>query len=112
MLSYHKLKDRPRDLLAATGLTLEECPQLLPAFQGAYTKRYPNELTRAGQPRQRRGGGGAKGVLHSCENNLLCILVSQKTQPLHTRHAFYFDVIRPPARSTLFPYTPLFRSGP
>src|SRR5438093_5169159 len=30
------------------------------------------------------GGGGAKGVLQSCEDNLLCILVSQKTQPLRS----------------------------
>jgi len=109
MLSYHKLKDRPRDLLAATGLTLEEFQQLLPAFQGAYTKRYPNELTRAGQPRQRRGGGGAKGVLHSCEDNLLCILVSQKTQPLHTRHALQVDVSQPHAPDWMHQLLPVLQ---
>jgi hypothetical protein len=62
MLSYNKLKDRPRNFLAATGLTLDEFQQLLPAFQGAYEQRYPYELTRAGTPRQRRAGGGAKRV--------------------------------------------------
>jgi len=51
MLSYTKLKARPRDFLAATGLTLDEFQQLLPAFQGAYEKRYLYELTRAGKPR-------------------------------------------------------------
>jgi len=35
MLSYNKLKDRPRDFLAATGLTLDEFQQLLPALQSA-----------------------------------------------------------------------------
>jgi hypothetical protein len=63
ILSYNTLKDRPRGFLAATGLTLDEYRQLLPAFQGAYEQRYPYELTRTGTPRQRRLGGGAKGVL-------------------------------------------------
>src|SRR5712691_6412114 len=67
MLSYNTLKERPRDFLAATGLTLAEFQQLLPAFQGAYAHRYPYTLTRAGKPRQRRTGGGAKGVLQRFE---------------------------------------------
>jgi hypothetical protein len=87
MLSYNTLKDSPRDFLAATGLTLDEFQPLLPAFQSAYEKRYPYELARAGTPRHRRLGGGAKGVLQSLEDKLLFILVSQKTHPLPTRHA-------------------------
>jgi hypothetical protein len=51
MLSYNTLKDRPRDFLAATGLTPIEFQQWLPAFQRAYEQRYPCELTRAGKPR-------------------------------------------------------------
>ena len=70
MLSYNTLKDRPRDFLAVTGLTLEEFQQLLPAFQEAYEQRYPTELTRTGKPRQRRAGGGAKGVLQYFEPTL------------------------------------------
>ena len=46
MINYKKLKDRPRDFLAVTGLTLEEFLKLLPAFQAAYDKYYPPELTR------------------------------------------------------------------
>ncbi len=109
MLSYNKLKDRPRDFLAATGLTLEEFQQLLPAFQGAYTKRYPNELTRAGQPRQRRVGGGAKGVLHSCEDKLLFILVYQKTNPLQTMHALQFDLSQPQAHYWIHQLLPVLQ---
>ena len=71
MLSYNKLKDRPHDFLAATSLTLDEFQQLLPAFQSAYEQRYPYELTRTGKPRQRRTGGGAKGVLRRFEDKLL-----------------------------------------
>src|SRR5215471_11962998 len=97
MLNYTKLKDRPRDFLAATGLTLDEFQQWLPAFQGAYEKRYPYELTRAGTPRQRRPGGGAKGVLQSFADKLLFILVYQKTNPLQTMHALQFDLSQPQA---------------
>lgn len=95
MLSYNKLKDRPRDFLAATSLTLDEFQQLLPAFQSAYEQRYPYELTRAGKPRQRRAGGGAKGVLHRCEDKLLFILIYQKTNPLQTMHALQFGLSQP-----------------
>jgi hypothetical protein len=75
MLSYNTLKDRARDFLAATSLTLDEFQQLLPAFQSTYAQRYPYELTRAGKPRQRRAGGGAKGGLQSFEDKLLFILI-------------------------------------
>ena len=85
MLSYNTLKDRPRDFLAATGLTLDEFQQLLPTFQDAYAQRYPYELTRTGKPRQRRRGGGAKGSLQRFEDKLLFILVDQKTNPLRKR---------------------------
>ena len=50
MLSYDKLKDRPRDFLAATGHTLEEFTQLLPAFRAAYDTLYPPHLTCEGTP--------------------------------------------------------------
>ena len=97
MLSYHKLKDRPRDFLAVTSLTLEEFQQLLPAFQEAYEQRYPIELTRTGKPRQRRAGGGAKGVLQCFEDKLLFILVYQKTNPLQTLPALQFELSQPQA---------------
>jgi hypothetical protein len=56
-----------------TSLTLEEFQQLLPAFQEAYEQRYPTALTQTGTPRQRRPGGGAKGVLQGFEDKLLPI---------------------------------------
>src|SRR5215813_5502498 len=97
MLSYNKLQDRPRDFLAATGLTLDEFQQLLPAFQSAYEQRYPSELTRTGKPCQRRTGGGAKGVLWRFEDKLLFVLVYQKTNPLQTMHAWHFNMSQPQA---------------
>ncbi len=109
MLSYHKLKDRPRAFLAATGLTLEEFQKLLPAFQVAYEKRYPSERTRTGKPRQRRAGGGAKGVLQRFEDKLLFILVYQKTNPLQTMHALQFDLSQPQAHYWIHQLLPVLQ---
>src|SRR5947208_2239032 len=71
MLSYDRLKARPRELLAATGLTVEEFERLLPAFERAYAQKYPPERTLAGTVRQRQAGGGAKGQLRGWANKLL-----------------------------------------
>ena len=92
MLNYNTLKDRPRDFLSATGLTLEEFAQLLQAFEVAYEKDYPSDRTYEGKERQRRIGGGTKGTLQSCRDKLLFILVYQKTNPLQTMHALHFDL--------------------
>jgi hypothetical protein len=111
MLSYNKLKDRSRDFLAATGLTLDEFQQLLPAFQSAYEQRYPYELTRTGKPRQRRRGGGAKGVLQHFEDKLLFILVYQKTNPLQTMHALQFSMSQPQANYWMHQLLPVLRQA-
>jgi hypothetical protein len=92
MLSYNQLKDRPRDLLAATGLTAEEFEQLLPAFETAYKTLYPPQHTRTGHARQRQAGAGAKGKLPSFADKLLFILVYQKTNPLQTMHGLQFSL--------------------
>ena len=111
MLSYNKLKNRPRDFLAATSLTLDEFQQLLPAFQGAYDTRYPHELTQAGKPRQRRVGGGAKGVLQRFEDKLLFILVYQKTNPLQTMHALQFELSQPQANYWIHQLLPVLQQA-
>jgi hypothetical protein len=109
MLSYNKLQDRPRDFLAATGLTLDEFPQLLPAFQDAYEQRYPYELTRTGKPRQRRMGGGTKSVLQRFEDKLLFILVYQKTNPLQTMHALQLNMSQPQANYWIHQLLPVLQ---
>jgi Helix-turn-helix of DDE superfamily endonuclease/DDE superfamily endonuclease len=90
MLSYDKLKDKPRAFLAATGLTLAEFERLLPAFQAAYEHQYPPALTSEGKARQRGAGGGAKGTLPRFADKLLFILVYQKTNPLQVMHGLQF----------------------
>lgn len=111
MLSYNTLKDRPRDFLAATGLTLDEFQQLLPAFQTAYAQRYPSELTRTGKSRQRRAGAGAKGVLQRWEDKLLFILVYQKTPPLQTMHALQFAMSQPQANDWMHQLLPVLQQA-
>jgi hypothetical protein len=98
MLPYTTLKDRPREFLAATGLTHEEFAHLLPAFATAYAVLYPPDKTLEGKPRQRQGGGGAKGVLPQMEDKLLFLLVYQKTNPLQTLHGLQFDLSQPQAQ--------------
>lgn len=90
MLSYDKLKDKPRAFLAATGLTLTEFESLLPVFQTAYECTYPPERTYEGKARQRSAGGGAKGTLPSFADKLLFIVVYQKTNPLQVMHGLQF----------------------
>ncbi len=95
MLTYTTLKDRPREFLAATGLTHAEFVLLLPAFAAAYAAFYPLDKTWQGKVRQRQVGGGAKGILSQLEDKLLFILVYQKTNPLQTMHGLQFNLSQP-----------------
>ncbi len=111
MVNYHKLKGRPRDFCAATGLTLREFTQLLRAFRVAYEKRYPRHLTAEGKPRQRGAGGGTKGVLESDEEKLVFILVYEKTNPLQTMHGFQFNLSQPQANYWIHRLLPVLQQA-
>jgi hypothetical protein len=78
MLRYESLKQRPKRLLALTGLARREFEELLPAFGQAYAARYPEAKKR----RKRAAGGGRKATLRTLEDKLLFILVYQKAYPL------------------------------
>ena len=95
MLTYSTLQDRPREFLAATGLTHGEFTRVLPAFAAASIILYPPDKTWEGKARQRQSGGGAQGVLPQMEDKLLFILVYQKTNPLHTMHGLQFALSQP-----------------
>jgi Helix-turn-helix of DDE superfamily endonuclease/DDE superfamily endonuclease len=109
MLSYEKLKDKPREFLAATGLTLAEFERLLPAFQAAYENTYPPEFTYEGKARQRRAGGGAKGTLPCFEDKLVFILVYQKTNPLQVMHGLQFELSQAQAHYWIHRLLPVLR---
>src|SRR5215475_3066983 len=82
MLDYRWVKRDRRQFLALTGLTLKECKALFPAFVEADQGHYPPEKTVAGRKRQRQRGGGRQGRLATAEQQVLFILVYQKTSPL------------------------------
>jgi len=109
MLTYTTLQDRPRDFLAATGLTQEEFLRVLPAFVAAYTACYPLDKTWHGKVRQRTLGGGAKGRLAQVEDKLLFILVYQKTNPLQTLHGLHFGLSQPQTHSWIHRLLPVLR---
>jgi hypothetical protein len=109
MLTYTTLKDRPREFLAATGLTHDECMRVLPAFVAAYTACYPLDHTWQGKGRQRQVGGGAKGILAQMEDKLLFILVYQKTTPLQTMHGLHFGLSQPQTNYWMHRLLPVLR---
>ena len=109
MLTYTTLQDRPREFLAATGLTHAEFAHLLPAFATAYALLYPPEKTLEGKPRQRRAGGGATGTLPQMEDTLLFILVCQKTHPLQTMHALQCQLSQPQTPYWIHPLLPVLQ---
>jgi len=86
MLRYESLKQRPKRLLALTGLARREFEELLPAFGQAYATRYPVVK----QKRKRAAGGGRKATLQTLEDQLLFILVYQKAYPLQVVQAELF----------------------
>src|SRR4029453_15862641 len=109
MLTYAILPDRPREFLAATGLTPDEFARVLPAFSAAYTVLYPPDKTWAGKVRQRQSGGGAKGIFSPMENKLPLNLVYQKTNPLQTLHGLQFDLSQPQTHYWIHHLLPVLR---
>src|SRR5262249_36605956 len=109
MLTYSTLQDRPREILAATGLTHDEFARVLPAFAAAYAILYPPDKTWEGKVRQRQSGGGAKGVLSPMEDKLLFLLVYQKTNPLQIMHGLQFDLSQPQTNSWMHHLLPVLQ---
>jgi hypothetical protein len=92
MLKYKDLKQKPKDLLAATGLNADEIEALLTVFAETYETRYLKNQTVDGKPRQRRQGGGGSATLSTMEDKLLFILVYEKTYPLQTMLGLQFGL--------------------
>jgi hypothetical protein len=67
MLTYEQLKKNARKFVSLTSLTPEEFEYVLPAFEQVYRQVFPDTKTKTGQKRERKSGGGRKGVLVSIE---------------------------------------------
>ena len=92
MLTYAELLQKPREFLSATSLHPEEAERLLVEFRLAYAEIYPSTKTKAGQDRQRQEGGGEKGNLATMGDELLFILVYDKTYQLQTMPGLQFGL--------------------
>lgn len=109
MLTYEELKNKPRELLAATGLKTREFEALLEAFGKGYEERYPAEQTIEGQARQRRKGGGNKSKLTGMADKLLFILVYQKTYPLQTMLGLQFGLSQGRVNAWIYRLMPILQ---
>ncbi|MEP7359001.1 MAG: IS5/IS1182 family transposase, partial [Anaerolineales bacterium] len=70
MLTYETLKQKPKELLALTGLARREFDELLPVFAQALTAAEAPKKSKR-KKRQRAPGGGRKPGLGSAEDKLL-----------------------------------------
>ncbi len=109
MLRYKDLKKKPKELLAATGLTAAEFEALLVVFAETYGTSYAADRTVEGTPRQRRAGGGGKATLRTIEDKLLFILVYEKTYPLQTMLGLQFGLSQARANIWIHRLLPVVR---
>lgn len=92
MLKYLELREKPREFLAATGLTDQEFQVLLPTFTHCYAASLPPKPKPKKKKKQRARGGGRRGQLPAPADKLLFILVYQKTFPLQVMHGLQFGL--------------------
>lgn len=111
MLTYNELKQNAREFLAMTSLNLIEFEALLPAFEIEYALTHPPTLTATGQPRLRKGGGGAKSRLRSLADKLLFVLIYQKTYMLQTAHGLQFNYSQSRANELLHDLLPILQKA-
>ena len=111
MLNYNNLKNKPRELLAATGLKEDEFEDLLQAFAACYAEKYPATLTKTGQPRKRQQGAGRKGGLRAMADKLLFVLVNNKTYPIQTMLGLQFGISQSRVNEWLQTLSPILQQA-
>jgi Helix-turn-helix of DDE superfamily endonuclease/DDE superfamily endonuclease len=111
MLAYSTLRRERRKFLAFTGLTLKEFKALLPAFTEAYGRKYAGHKTQAGKKRERRAGGGRRGLLETPEQKLLFILVYLKAYPLQVVMGELFGISQAAANQWVHRLLPALRDA-
>ena len=95
MLRYVELKEKPKEFLAATGLTDEEFQVLLPSFEKSYQLSPKPKKKTAKKKKERQSGGGRKAKLLDLSDKLLFVLIYQKTAQLQTMHGLQFGLSQP-----------------
>lgn len=111
MLTYEILKKNARKLVSLTSLTPEEYEYLLPAFEQAYQQVFPDTRTKTGQNRERKSGGGRKGMLASIEQKLLFALVYQKSYPVQSIMGELFGISQSQANEWIHTLLPILKQA-
>ncbi len=111
MLTYEELKNNTRRLVSLTSLTPAEFNFLLPAFERAYLKVYPTSKTRTGKKRERKTGGGRKGLLNRVEQKLLFALVYQKSYPVQSIMGELFGMGQSQANEWIHTLLPILKQA-
>jgi hypothetical protein len=111
MLTYKTLKKNARKFVSLTSLTSEEFEYLLPAFEQAYQKAFPDTKTKTGQKRERKPGGGRKGALASIEQKLLFSLVYQKSYPVQSIMGELFGISQSQANEWIHRLLPILKQA-
>src|SRR5437879_4387440 len=97
MFSYHQVKERPKLLLAMTGLNHAEFAQLLPHFQSALDQYVQHNYIDRDNRQRQYGGGQPESTLVNVEDKLLFISYYFKVYPLQDILPFQFDMMQSPA---------------
>lgn len=111
MIKYDQLKEKPKQFLAATGLTVDEFQRILPVFKEKLAGLHPPELTKRGKSRQRRAGAGPKEKLRTNEDKLLFILIYEKTYPIQEMLGLQFGISQPQANYWLHLLLPILKQA-
>lgn len=111
MLSYAKIKDKPRIFKSFTGLRLQAFAKLLPAFSQAYEQDLEQRDAGRPTPRQRRRGGGRKSALLTIEDKLVFILFYFKLYPIQEVMGYFFGFGQPQANEWIHRLTPVLNAA-
>lgn len=110
MLTYETLKQKPKKLLALTGLARREFDELLPVFAKALAAAEAQTKPKP-KKRQRAPGGGRKPGLGTVADRLLFILVYTKTYPLQVVQGQLFDMSQPSANEWIHALLPVLAAA-
>jgi DDE superfamily endonuclease/Helix-turn-helix of DDE superfamily endonuclease len=91
MLSYEKLKNKPRIFRSLSGLSLSEFEKLLPSFEPAWQAYIYREYIHR-DDRKRRYGGGRQAELKDSRDKLLFILFYFRQYPTQAVQGFLFGI--------------------
>jgi hypothetical protein len=111
MLTYEELKKNARKFVSLTSLTPDEFEYVLPTFEAAYQRVFPDTKTKTGQKRERKPGGGRKGALASIEQKLLFALVYQKSYSVQSIMGERFGISQSQANEWIHTLLPVLKQA-